>query len=105
MPIEPTIIRPTKKVRDYDHDMASVEVKATELIAGDLVPGLGILDAILDPGLRGPGHDMVLCSGEDARIVKWFDVVNVHPAMCKVCAMHPIDCEYYGCDTPDTGAW
>lgn len=86
-----------KRVHDYDHDMERTEIPAHALAAGDLVPGLGVLDAILAPLCGG---ELVLCHGEDARIVGWADLVDVFPAMCKVCAMHPIDCDFYGCDTP-----
>lgn len=84
--------------RDYDHDMMTVEVPAGDLIAGDLVPGLGILDAILAIPGGGRSHTLLLCSGETAWEHAADDEIDCNPAMCKVCAMHPTDCDEFGCD-------
>lgn len=80
---------------DYDHDMMTIDLPANSLAAGDLVPGLGILDAILETE-RGT---LLLCSGKTAWEHAPDDEIDVNPAMCKRCAMHPTDCRYYNCDS------
>lgn len=86
-------LRTPKRVRDYNHDMMPVEIPARNLIAGDLVPGLGVLDAVLDTG----GGTLLLCAGETAWERRPFDEIAVNGAMCKVCDMHPDDCAEWGC--------
>lgn len=80
----------------YDHDPEAVEVRACDVTAGDLVPGLGIVEAILSTGRVG-GH-LVLCVGEHGLEVVPGEPVTVHPAICPDCDMHPLDCRYYGCE-------
>lgn len=77
----------------WDHDVAGDTVPARDLIAGDLVAGLGILDAII----AEPDGSLLLCSEEYGRRYEPDQEVDVHGAICPDCDMHPLDCDEHGC--------
>ncbi len=82
--------------RNIDHDVCSEMIPAAHVRAGDLVPGLGIVDAVLTPGLSGHGHEVLICAGEDALSVKWFNEVEVFAGLCGDCGETLDDCDNEG---------
>lgn len=87
---------------EWDNDPMPEGIPAGDVIAGDLVAGLGIVGAVLP--FRYDGQEwVILAAGEDSLTVRGDQEVTVHGAICPKCDMHPIDCFYYS-DTCNTGA-
>lgn len=85
---------------EWDNDPMPEGIPAARVTAGDLVPGLGIVGAVLP--FRYEGRDyVILAAGEESLTVPYDQEVTVHGAICPKCDMHPEDCAYYGCGAED----